>query len=494
MKKRGLIWNFQNLYGFTLSKYLQEKSGYILYSIYDIPDNLKKTFEQQTIVNYEKSWYFFDHIKNVQRKPDLEYLENIEKKYEINLWQLVINERFFYQFNYHSFSPDEVLLIIEQECKFFESVLKEIKPEFVIIEQPYFHYQQIFYEICKKQDIDMLILNQNRLNKGHYLSSNLDKFDDKKINSENTKHRNKEELLKYLENKTVTKSVNFTKRNLLISRTESIKAVLRFLFSHNSNPKTHFTYYGRTKFKVLLNKIIIEFLTKYRGSFYEKNSINKIDSNSKFVFYPFSIDMESTLLIWAPFYTNQIELIKNIARSLPIGYELYVKEHPLSYSRGWKSISDYKKLLELPNVKLLSVKLHPKEIISKASLVVGITSTAVLESAFQNKPSIIFQDNVFSHLSSIFRIRNIEELPKIIKKALHTEVDTKELNDFVNEIEKNSFDFDYFNFTSDVSDYFFHNGSIVDIEIPEEKLKTFVEKQREIFSVVTSEYIKKIES
>ena len=46
------------------------------------------------------------------------------------------------------------------------------------------------------------------------------------------------------------------------------------------------------------------------------------------------------------FYTNQIEIIRHIAKSLPIGYKLCVKEHPAMNTRGWRSVSDYKEIMD----------------------------------------------------------------------------------------------------------------------------------------------------
>ena len=37
----------------------------------------------------------------------------------------------------------------------------------------------------------------------------------------------------------------------------------------------------------------------------------------------------------APFFTNQLELVRNTAKSLPIGYKLYVKEHPIQKTKSW---------------------------------------------------------------------------------------------------------------------------------------------------------------
>ena len=44
----------------------------------------------------------------------IEYLEKIEKEYNINLWEIAYGERSFYKHNnYYKFSENEILLILE---------------------------------------------------------------------------------------------------------------------------------------------------------------------------------------------------------------------------------------------------------------------------------------------------------------------------------------------------------------------------------------------
>jgi len=75
------------------------------------------------------------------------------------------------------------------------------------------------------------------------------------------------------------------------------------------------------------------------------------------------------LLILAPNYTNQVQVITNITKSLPEGYELYVKEHPVNVFREWRPVNDYKKIMELPNVKLIHPSVKSIDLIKKSSLV-----------------------------------------------------------------------------------------------------------------------------
>ena len=65
----------------------------------------------------------------------------------------------FYRFyDFHKFSTDEILSIEEQSCKFFEKVLDDIKPDFLITKEPAFHHLELLYQLCLKRGIKILLL------------------------------------------------------------------------------------------------------------------------------------------------------------------------------------------------------------------------------------------------------------------------------------------------------------------------------------------------
>ena len=187
------------------------------------------------------------------------------------------------------------------------------------------------------------------------------------------------------------------------------------------------------------------------------NLIHNIENQRPFVYFPLQTDPERSTLIAAPRFSNQIEVITNIAKSLPDGYDLYVKEHPMMILREWRSISDYKQIMGLPNVILIHPSVKSDYIIKKSSLVVSINSTSGLESGFYNKPSISFSDQDFSYLSFVQQIKSFQELPDAIKKSLKKKVNISDLNNYVNLIESNSFETDLFG-TSAYFDNLFHYG------------------------------------
>ena len=89
---------------FCLSYYLQKKIDADFFSIIDITNKPKKFFENQNFVSFKKIWFLHDHTLPIS-DIDTDYLKSFEEKYEIDLWNLAINERLFYRFNdFYNFS------------------------------------------------------------------------------------------------------------------------------------------------------------------------------------------------------------------------------------------------------------------------------------------------------------------------------------------------------------------------------------------------------
>jgi len=272
------------------------------------------------------------------------------------------------------------------------------------------------------------------------------------------------------------------------------KAILKFLFSKNTNPKTHFTYYGRTKFTVLVNTVYDILKTKYRKFFINKNLIRTIDNEKPIIYFPLQIEPERSLLITAPKYTNQIQVIRNIANVLPKGYELYVKEHPMSVVRSWHSVSFYKEIMSLSNTKLIHPSVKSKDLIKKSSLIITISSTTGIEATFYKKPSIIFSDLDFSIISSVHKIKSINELSSAIETYLKKDVKLSDLNNYVNLIDANSFVLNWDSMDAEFDHIFHYGGHLVDAEISGDKMKLFLEQHSKDFDIISSACNKKIQS
>ena len=149
-----------------------------------------------------------------------------------------------------------------------------------------------------------------------------------------------------------------------------------------------------------------------------------------------------------------------------------------------------KKILELPNVKLIHPSIDPHEIYPKCSLVITVTGTAALESLYHGKPSIIFTDSVFSNLSSITTVQDITKLPEIILNSLKTKVDLDEVLKYYSFALENSFDLEVPNLLNEISNTFFSSGILADVKINEKDMKNFLISKKTDFDLLANQFKK----
>ena len=491
MNPKILFWLGPDYTHYCISHYLQKLYDCDLYGIIDIPNKQKTFFEKQNLVNFKKTWYIFDNIlKN--HKSNMENLVKFEKNYSINLWNLAINERHFYRFNLEKFSDEQILSILEQGCTLFEKIIDEIKPDFLITKWASRHYHQLLIDLCAKKGVKVIQLGQPKIGYKMLISQDPSKIDGViNLNHVTTKNRSFEELQKFI------KKFNMTKHQKAFDTKKQTKlgflnTGIEYIFSKNDLDDNHYDYFfGSGKWKNIRYILTSPNKRKSRKKFLD--SLTENIPSKPFVYYPLAVDMERNLLINAPFYTNQIEIIRHIAKSLPINYTLVVKENPAQVSRDWRSLSDYKEIMEIPNVLLINPNVSYDELLKKSSLVVLIGGTTGFEAAFYGKSSITFSDMIYSLLPSVFRVKNLEELPDLIQSALMYKPESDSLDKYLSLIEENSFDFDYLDFLNKFSNTFYREDRLTNVDIPESKMKEFLDKNKSILELVTNEHIKKME-
>lgn len=490
-KSKLLFWVDAFLLHYCLAYFIQKNSSHELSVIFDVTERLKPFFETQQLVDFKNKWFYHDYIK-FDKEPDLDYLEKFEKKYDINLWNIALNERIFYKYNEnYKFQRNEILSILESECKLFEKILADVKPNFLVTLDFGLHHSNLLTRICQKEGIKILSISVSKFSNRCYLSEFTDTIMKESITDND--EMSFEELQNLLSQNNLSKSLDNVYSTIRKSKFTKISAGLPLLLGKNKNIHTHFAYYGRTKSKLVSSEIKNFIRTWYRGNFLSKNT-QKAIKNEKYIYLPLHQEPERSLLIDAPFYTNQIELIRHVAKSIPINYLLYVKEHPTQgKARGWRSVSDYKQILEIPNVKLIDPLVSSVDLIKNSDLVITVSGTASFEALIYDKPSIMFA-NYGYHKAGIAKINCLEELPKIIKETLNSKVDLKKLNSYVGNLLHDSFEFDYYGFQTKSGNEFFYNRHTQDVEIKEEKMKFFLESEEKCFSSITNAHLKFLES
>ena len=487
-----LFWISGALTSFCLSYYLQKKINSDFFAIIDSYDKPKAFFKNQSLVKFQETWFYHDHFQNLG-KPDIDYLSDFDKKYDINLWELAINERIFYRFNnVYKFSSNEILPILEHECKLFENILTKINPDFLIMEEPALHQEELLYRMCKKNGTKTLLLTQPNMQRC-MISENPRKFDmEIDLGKIQSSHRSFDELRSYRNSIASSSKIKEHINSFKVSNIELLKSSLKFLSSENQHIKTHYTHRGRTKLDVLKDESTKKLAKKRRSSFMENNLETEIEHNEKFIYFPLGVDEERNLLIAAPYYTNQLEVIRHIVKALPVGYKLYIKENPNMKIRYWRDIDEYKEIMDIPNVRLFHPDVSAESLFQKCSLVITIGGSSGLDAAFYQKPSIVFTDLGYIVLPSVSKLDNITDLPRIVRESLKKEVSNDDLDKYLTIVHENTFDFNILEFGDRYNDFFYHGGHYLSVEILESKMKEFLDKNQETLDNLASEFEKKI--
>lgn len=500
LKHKILLWIDGGFIHYGIAKSLQEKYDCDLYAIIDVNPQIKKFFLDQKFVNFKEKWFFRDCLMKEKKDPDLNYLIQFEKKYKINLWQLAYSERFFLQFNqFYKFSKSEILRILELECKFFEKILSKLKPNYLCIRTTDLHRLHLLFRMCENTNTVPLMLMHTRLGYRLMISSDFDTIDDfdvklkklvfeKKDERQNDNIIEKSNMFAQLEIGQMEEPKKFTKWKAILKNIRMLRII------NETSYREIYEHYGITPFKFLIkDQFIIPFLIKRSRakSFLEKYSI-KSWKKKHFVYFPLHIEPERTLLISAPFYTNQIEVITNVAKSLPVGYDLFVKEHFRMARQGWRPTSFYKKILELPNVKLVHPSVQTDVLLRDTSLIVTISGTSGLEAGFYKKPAIVFSDVSYSYLPFVSRLNSYEDLPQTIRYMLETKFDFSSYTQYNDLVKSNSFEFDLLKLIQAVRSMLFSsNYNFYETEVSTEKVGSLLNQFKEQFDKLASEHIKK---
>ena len=485
MSNRVFFWLDAAPTAFCIAYYLKKIHDADFFALVDVTNRQKSFFKNQKLVEFKKIWFYHDAM-NQEIKSELDYLKSFEEKYDIDLWKLAKNDRIFidYYNTFHKFSNHEISEIMEKECKLFEEILDEIKPDFFLTTETAMRPHHLFYLLCKKKGIKVLMFNAANWGNHYYISENYHKLDNFNELFANRKALpiTFNDIQNRLESKILSKKVSKFYQSYKNSKIKLMQAAFQLLIlSDNSNEKTHYTYYGRKKLKVLLGEINNSIKRWYRKRYIDQNFLRKIIDDKPFIFLPLQQEPERSLLLSAPDYKNQVETVEYVSKCLPENFLLFVKEHPTQGSgRDWRKISQYKALQNNPKVRLIHPSVPAAEIIKKSELVISVSGTIALESAFLNTPSITIADNDYTLIPSISRLNSKNELQGLIENSLEKKVEPSSIGKYLDILEENSFIFDYLEFQVSYFNHFYFSGNLVDVEISESHMKEFLIKNQNL--------------
>lgn len=315
--------------------------------------------------------------------------------------------------------------------KFFEFIFEKENPDIIVSEPPSALFSLIAYNFSLKNNALYLGFEYSRISKRtdvydkKFTCSKYEKtFQEIDVKDISKEERDiaKDFIKKFIGHEQLPSYMDFTK--IHFSQTGLIKHFFRRMKKVYS-PLLRYVL-SRRKYKlsdIESESVLWSFLraifvaeNKKIKILLQKKFFSNIPKEEKYFLYPIHQQPESSTSVYATYYCNQLNTIKNITLSLPMPCKLYVKEHPVS--AGTKPDSFYKELKKIPNVILISPAENLENLVKNSLGVISLTSTVGLEAALAGKPVYVLGDVFYAYHPLCRKVKNFEDLGNRIQEDL----------------------------------------------------------------------------
>jgi hypothetical protein len=143
--------------------------------------------------------------------------------------------------------------------------------------------------------------------------------------------------------------------------------------------------------------------------------------NVPFVYVPLHFQPERTTSSLGGVFADQYLLVDLIARSLPEGWKVYVKEHPSQFYppfAGERSRHQdlYRDLVQIPRVHLVALSLSTFELIDRSQAVATVTGTAGWEAVLRGRPALVVGSPWYRYCDGVFVVSTESALQDALAK------------------------------------------------------------------------------
>ena len=158
---------------------------------------------------------------------------------------------------------------------------------------------------------------------------------------------------------------------------------------------------------------------------YYNSKVVSPDFSQKYIYFAMHLQPERTSTPEATIFEDHLLALQILAKSLPDGWKLYVKENPRQFDRlnalkgaHHRDRTDFDDFLRLPNVQLISQKISSQELATNAQIVSTLLGSVGWESLQNGKPVIIFGYSWYKACRACFKVGSVDECKAAIAEAL----------------------------------------------------------------------------
>jgi hypothetical protein len=156
---------------------------------------------------------------------------------------------------------------------------------------------------------------------------------------------------------------------------------------------------------------------------------DRLDPSRPFVYFPLHVTDDYKITRIIPHCVDQASLIEQVAGALPPGYDVVLKEHPMSVGRN--SIGLLRRLRRLPNVRLVPPGWSSHDLITGSAAVAVISSTVGLEALLYEKPVLTLGQPFYSGYGMTLDVDSFAELRETVPQLLRFRPDPELIRRFL---------------------------------------------------------------
>jgi hypothetical protein len=156
---------------------------------------------------------------------------------------------------------------------------------------------------------------------------------------------------------------------------------------------------------------------------------DELDAQRPFVYFPLHVTDDYKIKKIIPHCIDQASIVEQIADALPPGYDLVLKEHPMSVGRN--PLSLLRRLKRRANVKLVSPYVSSHTLMRDAAAVAVISSTVGLEALLYEKPVLTLGQPFYAGYGVTLDVDSFRELREQVPALLRFRPDPERIARFL---------------------------------------------------------------
>jgi hypothetical protein len=156
---------------------------------------------------------------------------------------------------------------------------------------------------------------------------------------------------------------------------------------------------------------------------------DELAADRPYVYFPLHVTDDYKIKKVIPHCVDQASIVEQVADALPPGYDLVLKEHPMSVGRN--SVALLRRLRTRPNVRLVRPHTSSHELIKGAAAVAVISSTVGIEALLYEKPVLTIGQPFYSGYGITLDADSFRELRAKVPGLLRFQPDPERIRRFL---------------------------------------------------------------